>query len=207
MSPAEALQRGVAAIGLSLSPRQFEQLMDYLALLQKWNRVYNLTAIRDADRIVSQHLLDCLVVVPHLSGRSLLDVGTGAGLPGIPIAIATPERAVTLLDSNTKKTAFLRQAVGELGLTNVSVSDERVENWHSPTRFELIISRAFAELRDFVTACRPLLATGGSFLAMKGVHPEEEIQRLPTDFRVRDVKRIDVPGLDAERHLVWIEPA
>jgi 16S rRNA (guanine527-N7)-methyltransferase len=176
-----------------------------LGLLEKWNRVYNLTAIRDPGQMVSQHILDSLAILPHLGGRTLLDVGSGAGLPGIPIAIATPERAVTLLDSNQKKAAFLQQAVAELHLTNATVCRERIEAWHTERRFDVIVSRAFAELAEFVAAAAHLLATGGVLAAMKGVYPDEEIARLPDGFRVRAANRIAVPGLAAARHLILVE--
>jgi len=174
-------------------------------LLEKWNRVYNLTAVRDRAAMVSQHLLDSLAVLRQLEGRTLLDVGSGAGLPGIPLAIAAPELTVTLLDSNHKKAAFLQQAVAELGLANATVCRTRVEHWHPAGRFDVVISRAFAELADFVAAAAHLLARGGVLAAMKGVYPHEEIARLPDGFRVRAVRQLSVPGLAAARHLILVE--
>jgi len=199
------LARGIAALGSPLDGAQQDQLMRYVALLHKWNRVYNLTAVREIERMVSHHLIDSLAILPYVDGTNVLDVGTGAGLPGIPLAIARPQLSVTLLDSIQKKTAFLQQAIGELGLKNASVVCNRVELWKPPQRFDVIVSRAFAELADFVNQSAHLLAPGGVFLAMKGVHPAGEIERLPSGFRLQKIVKLDVPGLDAERHLVFIE--
>lgn len=180
-------------------------MLAYLDLLAKWNRVYNLTAVRDREHMVTQHLLDSLAVVPHLPGATLLDVGSGAGLPGIPIAIAAPDRSVTLLESNQKKTAFLQQAVAELGLANARVCRERIETWHTASRFDVIVSRAFADLATFVAAAGRLLAPGGLLAAMKGSYPQAELARLPDGFRTRLVRQLAVPGLAAARHLVLVE--
>jgi len=198
------LDRGVDALGLQLAAAQIATLERYLDLLEKWNRVYNLTAIRDRAQMLTHHLLDSLAVVPHVRGPRVLDVGTGGGLPGIPIAIACPSITVTLLDSNHKKTAFLNQAAAELPLPNVRVSAERIEAWSAAERFDTIVSRAFSDLAEFVTASSRLLADGGRFVAMKGVHPFEEIERLPAGFAVSEVVKLHVPGLDAERHLVIV---
>jgi 16S rRNA (guanine527-N7)-methyltransferase len=194
----------VAALGIRVSPEDQARLVAYLALLDKWNNVYNLTAIREVDRMVSHHLLDSLGVVPYLEGKRLLDVGSGAGLPGIPMAVARPDLEVTLLDSNHKKVAFLQQAIAELELKNASVCAERVEAWRPATTFDVVISRAFADLAEFVALAKHLLAADGVLLAMKGVYPFEEIERLPAGFRLRDVIRLEIPGLDAERHLVRV---
>ena len=198
------LDRGIDALGLALGSAHVATLERYLDLLEKWNRVYNLTAIRDRAQMLTHHLLDSLAVVPHVRGPRVLDVGTGGGLPGIPIAIACPAMTVTLLDSNHKKTAFLNQAAAELPLPNVRVSAERIEAWSASERFETIVSRAFSDLAEFVTAAARLLADGGRFVAMKGVHPFEEIERLPAGFVVNEVVKLHVPGLDAERHLVIV---
>ena len=198
------LTEGVDGLGIALAPAQTEQLDQYLDLLEKWNRVYNLTAIRDRVQMVTHHVLDSLAVVPHVRGPRVLDVGSGGGMPGIPIAIARPDLRVTLLDSNHKKTAFLNQAVASLRLPNVAVAAERIESWTTAERFETIVSRAFADLAEFVAVGARLLADGGVFAAMKGVHPYEEIDRLPAGFAVREVVRLHVPGLDAERHLVLV---
>ncbi len=201
------LEQGLAELDLSLGREARTKLLEYLALLEKWNQVYNLTAIRDVEKMVSGHLLDCLAVVPCVSGVRVLDAGSGAGLPGIPLAVAKPGIQVALLDSNHKKAAFLRQAVAELQLKNASVVCERVESWRPAEKFDCIISRAFSEIAEFVTLTKHLLAPGGVLAAMKGVHPFEEIGRLPRDFRVMHVHRLAVPGLGAERHLVLIERA
>jgi 16S rRNA (guanine527-N7)-methyltransferase len=207
MSGARELGRDAAALGVALADAQVAALERYLDLLEKWNRVYNLTAIRERSRMVTHHLLDSLAVLPHLRGPRVLDVGSGAGLPGIPIAIAGPALQVTLLESNHKKSAFLTQAVAELSLANVQVVTERVESWQPEARFDTIVSRAFAELGEFVALAGRLLAPQGVLAAMKGVHPFEEIERLPQGYRVERVVRLGVPGLDAERHLVLMGAA
>ena len=201
------LEQGLAELSLTLSSEAEPKLLEYLLLLEKWNHVYNLTAIRDVEKMVSGHLLDCLAVVPYVSGVRVLDAGSGAGFPGIPIAVARPDTWVTLLDSNHKKAAFLKQAVAELQLKNAGVVCERVESWRTTEKFDCIISRALSEIAEFVGQVTHLLAPGGVLAAMKGVHPFEEIDRLPRDFRVTHVHRLAVPGLGAERHLVLIERA
>jgi 16S rRNA (guanine527-N7)-methyltransferase len=207
MNAPQPLRRGLLALGVVSSDEQIARLERYLALLEKWNRVYNLTAIREPERMVTHHLLDSLAILSHVHGPRVLDVGSGAGLPGIPLAIASPALAVTLLDSSDKKTAFLRQAVADLGLANATVVTARVESWETDARFDTIASRAFADLGEFVSAAARLLAPGGTIAAMKGVQPHEEIERLPTGVRVRQVLKLEVPLLDAERHLVLVEPA
>jgi len=201
------LGRATAALGLALADTQVATLERYLDLLEKWNRVYNLTAIRERSRMVTHHLLDSLAVLPHVRGPRVLDVGSGAGLPGIPLAVAGPALHVTLLESNHKKSAFLTQAVAELQLANVQVVMERVESWQPEARFDTIVSRAFAELGEFASLAGRLLAPQGVLAAMKGVHPFEEIERLPQGYRVQQVVRLRVPGLDAERHLVLMGAA
>ncbi len=201
------LDKGAAELGLSLGRDDRNKLLQYLALLEKWNQAYNLTAIRDRGKMVSGHLLDCLAVIPYMTGTRVLDVGSGAGFPGIPIAVARPDIQVALLDSNHKKAAFLRQAVAELQLRNATVVCERAEAWLAGEKFDCIISRALAEIAEFVALTGHLLAPGGVFAAMKGVYPFEEIERLPPGFRVRQVHAFAVPGLGAERHLVMIERA
>jgi len=204
---ADLLHSGLHELDLPLEAAQEGLLLQYLVLLEKWNKVYNLTAIRDLTKMVSAHLLDSLSVLSTLTGGSVLDVGSGAGLPGIPIAVARPACDVTLLDSNHKKSAFLRQAVADLALKNASVVCERVESWASPAEYDVIVSRAFSELGEFVSLTGRLLAPGGMLVAMKGLHPYEELERLPAGFRVKEVKALQVPGLDAERHLVLVERA
>ncbi len=205
MTAAEQLERGVAALGLALDRTILAKLLQYLELLEKWNRVYNLTAIRGQDMMVSNHLLDSLAVAPYIKLNRVLDVGSGAGLPGIPLALAKPELEMTLLDSNHKKAAFLRQAAAELALSNVQVVSERVESWQTRSKFDCIVSRAFAELSEFVALAKHLLAPGGQFAAMKGLHPFEEIDRLPKGWKAKEVLPLKVPGLHAARHLVLIE--
>ncbi|MCJ7838789.1 MAG: 16S rRNA (guanine(527)-N(7))-methyltransferase RsmG, partial [Burkholderiales bacterium] len=163
-----------------------------------------LTAIREPEKMVSHHLLDSLAVAPHLHARRLLDVGSGAGLPGIPLALANPDMHVTLLDSNHKKAAFLNQAVMELKMKNAEVCSERVESWKTQSGFDVIISRAFSDMGEFVRITRHLLIPGGMFAAMKGLHPYEEIEKLPQDCKVLQVLPLAVPGLEGARHLVLI---
>mgnify|MGYP001268688998 CR=1 FL=1 len=207
MSGAHALERAAAALQVEIAAQQAATLERYLDLLEKWNRVYNLTAIRERGRMVTHHLLDSLSVLPHLRGPRVLDVGSGAGLPGIPIAIARPALRVTLLEPNQKKSAFLTQTVGELKLANATVVAERVESWRAVERFDTIVSRAFADLGEFVASAGRLLAPQGVIAAMKGVHPFEEIERLPQGYRLLEVVRLAVPGLDAERHLALVGAA
>ncbi|QBQ96259.1 16S rRNA (guanine(527)-N(7))-methyltransferase RsmG [Paraburkholderia pallida] len=213
---AQLLKEGAQALSLDLSERQHEQLLAYVALLAKWNAVYNLTAIRDPRQMLIQHILDSLSILPHLPARAdaaVLDVGSGGGLPGIVLAIARPDWQVTLNDIVQKKSAFQSQAKAELGLTNLSVVTGRVETLRPGVevakKFDLIVSRAFAELADFVTLARHLVADGGAIWAMKGVRPEGEIERLPAGARAVQTIRLTVPMLDAERHLteVLVEPA
>ena len=205
MNPAEQLAQGLAAMDIGLPAAAQHKLLDYASLLYKWNKTYSLTAMREADKAVSHHLLDSLAVLPFVPIGRLLDVGSGGGLPGIPLAIARPELQVTLLDSNSKKTAFLQQAAIELALPNISVHCGRVEQYHPTFGFEAITSRAFSELADFVRLSRHLLAPGGCWLAMKGVWPHDEIARLPDDVALLAVHRLEIPGVDGERHLAVLE--
>ncbi|TDG07864.1 16S rRNA (guanine(527)-N(7))-methyltransferase RsmG [Paraburkholderia guartelaensis] len=208
---ARLLKEGAAALGVELTEHQHEQLLDYVALLAKWNAVYNLTAIRDPRQMLIQHILDSLSIVPHLPARAdatVLDVGSGGGLPGIVLAIVRPDWQVTLNDIVQKKSAFQSQAKAELGLANLSVVTGRVEllrpGMEVPKKFDLIVSRAFADLADFVTLARHLVAEGGAIWAMKGVHPEGEIERLPAGTKALNTIRLSVPMLDAERHLIEV---
>ena len=201
------LEQGMRALGLEASSEVRERLLRHLELLEKWNRVHNLTSIRDSQKAVSVHLLDSLAVTPYLNGKRLLDAGSGAGYPGIPIALLRPEIQVHLLDSNHKKCAFLRQAVADLGLRNVQVVCERLESWRPLERFDCVVSRALAEIAEIIGLVQHLLAPGGVIAAMKGLHPFEEIERIPPGYRVRQVHVLTVPGLDAKRHLVLIERA
>lgn len=208
MTLAEQIRAGIAAMALELPDSAVEKFARYLDLIAKWNRVHNLTAVRETDQMVVLHLLDSLSVLPHLAQAStVLDVGTGPGLPGIPVAVARPDLAVTLLDSSHKKCTFLRQAKTELVLENVEVACERVEEWKPAQRFDAVISRAFSDLADFVQQAQHLVAPGGVMLAMKGVYPFEEIARVPATHRVAKVLELKVPSLEAKRHLVFVEAA
>jgi 16S rRNA (guanine527-N7)-methyltransferase len=210
MTDNETIVAGMAELGIELDPPAIAQLNAYLVLLDKCNHTHNLTAIRDPRQMVTHHLLDSLAVLPRLrSDRPLriLDIGSGGGLPGIPIAIAQPAWHVALLDSNHKKTAFLRQAVIELKLANVEVATARAEAYANDQAFDIVISRAFSDLATFVAVGRHALAPGGRLVAMKGVYPHEEIGQLPDDIRVSDVSPLKVPGLDGTRHMVMMESA
>lgn len=202
MTRAEQLAQGLQVLGIDLPAAAQARLLAYVALLQKWNKTFSLTALRDPDKAVSHHLLDSLAILPYVPVDSLLDVGSGGGMPGIPLAIARPELRVTLLDSNSKKTAFLQQAAIELALPNIAVHCGRVEQFQPPLGFAAITSRAFSELADFVGLSRQLLQPGGHWLAMKGVWPRDEIGRLPDAIAVDAVHRLAVPGVEGERHLV-----
>lgn len=185
------------------------QLAAYLALLAKWNRTYNLTAIREPERMVTHHVLDALAVLPHLPrgpGLRLLDVGSGGGVPGIPLAIARPDWSVVLLDSNHKKGTFMRQALIELGLANAEVVTTRVEDYVPAARFDIVISRAFADLATFVHGAARHLAPAGRLYAMKGVFPDAEVAELPPGYAVEAAHVLEVPGLDAARHLIIVAP-
>jgi len=203
---AVTLRAGVGQLALDLGDAQLEQLLDYLALLAKWNGVYNLTSVRDPAQMVVQHLLDSLAAVPAFAGANhVLDVGAGGGLPGIVLAIARPDMAVSLIDTVHKKTAFLTQVKAELGLANVTVYTMRVEQLVVKQPFDVITSRAFADLSDFVNWSGHLLAEGGRFIALKGVAPPDERERLPAQWKVTELRPLQVPELNAERHLVFIE--
>jgi 16S rRNA (guanine527-N7)-methyltransferase len=205
----EALRTGAAALGLDLNEGQCQGLLDYLALLQKWNQVYNLTAVRRPGEMVTHHLLDSLAVLPalrrHLVGRAarVLDVGSGGGLPGVVLAILEPGLDVTCVDAVGKKATFIRQVAVELKLPNLSAVHARVEDLRLPP-FDVITSRAFASLADFTRLTRHLLKEGGVWMAMKGKLPEDEISAVPVDWSVFHVEQIDVPGLNADRCLVWL---
>jgi 16S rRNA (guanine527-N7)-methyltransferase len=201
-SLAELLTDGVAQLQVQLSAAQCAVLLDYLRLLDKWSRVYNLTAVHDPREMVIRHLLDSLSVIPHIKGPLVLDVGTGAGLPGIPLAVALPELEFVLLDSVAKKTRFVLQAVSELRLSNVMVKTQRVEDYRPVKLFDTVISRAFSSIAEFVAVAGAQCRPGGVLLAMKGRYPEEELSGLAVGFQLLEVTRLSVPGLDEERHVV-----
>jgi 16S rRNA (guanine527-N7)-methyltransferase len=210
--PEAVLRAGLSALGLSLSDAQVRQLLDYQSLIGKWNKVYNLTAVRDPAEMLTHHLLDSLAAVAplqrHVQGRglaaaSLLDVGSGAGLPGVVLAICCPNLAVTCVDTVGKKAAFIKQAALALGLNNLTGLHARVETLTQP--FDVICSRAFASLADFTSWSQAALAPGGVWMALKGKHPAEELALLPPGVAVFHVEPLTVPGLDAERCIIWLQ--
>jgi 16S rRNA (guanine527-N7)-methyltransferase len=196
----QRLHQGITDLGLDLPAAAEPKLLQYLRLLARWNQAYNLTAVRDPQEMVTRHLLDSLAVLPYLQGPRVLDVGTGAGLPGIPLAVARPDLTFTLLDANAKKTRFVTQAVGELGLKNVEVVQSRAENYRPPQKFDTLVSRAFASIADMLEFTRHLCAPHTRILAMKGVYPEEELAAVATAYAA-EVVALKVPGLQADRHL------
>ncbi len=202
---AQVLKNGVEKLDLGLSEAQQEKLLDYLALLNKWNKVYNLTAVRDPMEMMTLHVLDSLAAVPAFKdARNVLDVGAGGGLPGVVLAIARPDMKVSMIDIVHKKTAFLNQVKAELELGNVTVYTKKVQELQVKTPYDVITSRAFADLSDFVNWSGHLLAEGGRFIALKGTAPAEERERLPDPWKVNELQPLQVPGLDAQRHLVFI---
>lgn len=203
----QELIQGAQQLNVALSEQQQEQLLQYLGLLIKWNKAYNLTAVRNPDEIVSRHLLDSLSVVEYvqLYGNNWLDVGSGGGMPGVPLAIMFPERKFTLLDSNGKKTRFLTQVKLELKLDNLEVIHSRVEAYTPEQAFSGIISRAFSSLEDFTNWTRHLGDLHTNWLAMKGVHPDDELQALPEDFRLDSCQILKVPGCQGQRHLLILQ--
>jgi 16S rRNA (guanine527-N7)-methyltransferase len=198
------LSQGLAAMDMRLDDQQQQRLLDFLALLNKWNRAYNLTAVREPGEMVSRQLLDSLSIASFINTDHLLDVGAGGGLPGIPLAIAFPERRFTLLDSNSKKTRFLTQSVLELGLDNVEVFHGRAEQYQPGKRFTQISSRAFTALDNLVNWCGHLLADDGQFLAMKGQFPDDEVAALPAPWQVQSSIPLQVPSTTGDRHLLLV---
>ena len=205
MSLQQKLEQGLQEMGLELADETRQKLLDYLALLGKWNKVHNLTAVRDPLDMVTLHLLDSLAVTPHVGSGRLLDVGSGAGLPGIPLALVRPDLQVTVMDSSHKKASFMRQAKAVLQIPNLEVVCGRVEKYQPEAGFDMIISRAFSDIAEFVRLSRHLLAPAGIWLAMKGVHPYDELAQLKD--LTFTVEPLHVPGLDAQRHLVIIKAA
>lgn len=206
MNAGAELASGLAALDLALSRETCERLLNYVDLLDKWNKVYNLTAVRGRTEMITQHVLDSLAVVPHIEAERLLDVGSGAGLPGIPYALARPDTHVTLLDANEKKAAFLRQAMIELKLRNVAVACARVEKWRSSTLFDAVVSRAFSDLNKFIALAGRLCVAGGVLAAMKGAFDASSVSLAP-GFALKRVVTLSVPGLHAVRHLVLLQHA
>ena len=200
------LNRLLDSAGITLPENQKQQLVGYVELLHKWNKAYNLTSVRRPEEMLIRHILDSIVVEPHLQGSRFIDVGTGPGLPGIPLAIVRPDSHFTLLDSLGKRVRFLRQVQHELHLENITPVQSRVEEFPAQPPFDGVISRAFASLTDMVTWCKHLPAENGRFYALKGLRPDDEIAVLPASFSVEEVIRLQVPELDGERHLVMIKP-
>ncbi len=198
-----ALAAGLTELGIALPMEAQQRLLAFRDLLLKWNKTYNLTAMRDPEQAISHHLLDSLAILPHIGPGPLLDVGSGGGLPGIPLAIARPELSVSMVDTVQKKATFLQQAVIELGLKNATVHHARVEEMSG--QYAQISSRAFAEIALFIRLTRHLLAPGGRWLAMKGVRPDDELKTLPADITVEAIIPLAVPGLAAERHLIILK--
>lgn len=198
----DTLLAGLAQLNLAIDAAQIDQLLTYIHLIEKWNKAYNLTAVRDIHEMVTTHLLDSLAILPHVHGTRIADIGTGAGLPGIPLAICRPDWQLSLVDSNSKKTRFVQQAVLELKLGNVEVVHARVENLQPAVAFDTVLCRAFASMPDIVRLCRHLLTASGQILAMKGQTPHEELMQIAEDYQVIPVS---VPGIEAERCLVKME--
>lgn len=201
----QRLTEGLAQLGVSAGNFPAAALLRYLELMRQWNQAYNLTSITDPDDMVVRHLLDSATARPYLGGQNVLDLGTGAGLPGIPLALLEPSRRFTLLDSVGKKMRFLRQVVTELRLANVVLAQARFEDWRPQRPFDTIVCRAFGSLAEIARLCETKLAPGGRLVAMKGRRPTDEVTALPAGWRAATVEPVVVPGLDAERHIVVLE--
>jgi 16S rRNA (guanine527-N7)-methyltransferase len=201
----QELELGIKTLGLNCSTHQVEQLIAYLEMLQRWNKAYNLTAIREPIQMVRLHLLDSLAVHPFIKdAKDIIDVGTGPGLPGIPLAILNPDINFTLLDSNGKKTRFLFQAINDLSLENAREINQRVEKYQPKQLFDIVLSRAFSSISDMLTQSNHLVSDSGCFLAMKGKKPDSELSQIAKDYKVVDLSQINVPQVDSERHLIKI---
>jgi 16S rRNA (guanine527-N7)-methyltransferase len=204
LGPSARLDQGIRALKLQLPAAAAGQMLAYLAELHKWNAAYNLTAVRDPDEMVTRHLLDSLAVLPHLNGTRLLDAGSGAGLPGVPLALAQPELRVTLLDSGGKKARFLRHVQRQLNLENVEVVEARAEVFKPPVLFDTVISRAFGSLAEFLDSTAKLASAHGQWLAMKGKLDDQELENIPKGFVLKEIIPLRVPGLDEARHVVRV---
>jgi 16S rRNA (guanine527-N7)-methyltransferase len=201
------LHAGLGQHGVALPVAAEQRLLDLVQLMEKWNKVYNLTAVRDPEEMITRHLLDSLAVLPHVRGQHVLDIGCGAGLPGLPLAIALPGTRFTLLDANAKKTRFVTQAAVELGLANVEVVQTRVEKYRPVRKFDTLMARAVASVAELLRNAQHLCASNGEFLFMKGAYPAQELAEMPGEFKMVEVIKLQVPGLDAERHLVRVHCA
>ncbi|MCS5587942.1 MAG: 16S rRNA (guanine(527)-N(7))-methyltransferase RsmG [Porticoccaceae bacterium] len=201
----QELERGIHSLGVPYRAEQIDQLLAYLAMLERWNKAFNLTAIRDPIQMIRLHFLDSAAVHQYIQGATrIIDVGTGPGLPGIPLAILNPQINFTLLDSNGKKTRFLFQAISELGLPNVQEINQRVEKYQPDAQFDIVVSRAFSSISDMLKQCEHLVANNGFFLAMKGKKPDSELSQITKAYKVVDLSRLYVPQIDGERHLIKI---
>ena len=202
----DLLVAGLDSMSVDYSATQLQMLLSYLNMLERWNKAYNLTAVRDPMQMIPLHLLDSLSLLPHIETcETIIDVGTGPGLPGIPLAIMNPGKSFTLLDSNGKKTRFLFQVISELKLNNATEVNKRVEQYHPALTFDTVLSRAFSSIPDMLSNCRHLAANETCFMAMKGKNPESELSQLKKDYMVSDMCRLEVPGVVGERHLVKIK--
>ena len=201
----QELELGIQTLGLNCSAYQQQQLLTYLEMLQRWNKAYNLTAIREPIQMVRLHLLDSLAIHPYIQGvKNIIDVGTGPGLPGLPLAILNPDINFTLLDSNGKKNRFLFQAINDLSLANAKEVNQRVEKYQSESSFDIVVSRAFSSIPDMLNQCDHLVSKSGCFLAMKGKKPDSELSQITKNYKVVDLSQVNVPKIDSERHLIKI---
>lgn len=201
----QTLTTGLAKLNITLTDAQLDQCLTFIELLKKWNKAYNLTAITDSEQMVIKHLLDSLALIPHLPKGSIIDVGSGAGLPGIPLAIALPTQAFTLLDSDGKRTRFCTQAKIELQLKNLTVINQRAEKYLPDHGYDVVLSRAFTNLPEMLHKTAQLCCNNGLFLAMKGQYPQRELEQLPTGYKVEQITELTVPMLNEDRHIVYIK--
>ncbi len=200
-----SLKHRLSKLTLSVSESQCEKLVDFVLMMHKWNKAYNLTSVRDPEQMLVKHILDSIVIGPHLDRDTYIDVGTGPGLPGIPLAIIHPDKQFVLLDSLGKRVRFMKQAGFDLGLTNITPVQSRVESYSSHLKLDGVLSRAFASLKDMLYWCQHLVDSEGEFLALKGQFPEQEIEQMPTDFKIIETIALTVPDLEGERHLLKIK--
>jgi 16S rRNA (guanine527-N7)-methyltransferase len=198
------LQHSLSQLDIAVNQQQQNTLIDYVLMMDKWNKAYNLTSVRDPRDMVLKHLMDSVVIAPHITGQVYIDVGTGPGLPGIPLAILHPDKTFILLDSLGKRVRFMKQVAYELKIANIEAVQSRVEDYHASVSIDGVLSRAFASLKDMLHWCQHLVDSSGTFLALKGQFPEEEIRQLPTGFSLGEVIKLQVPDLEGDRHLIKI---